>query len=146
MTHADYGTVALTLWREARGEGTAGLTAVACVIRNRVKKNHSTPFAEVTKKWAFSSMTAPGDPNLVLYPADTDPQWQQAQLITGNVLDGLTADITGGSTLYYAPKSIKTSRTITLPDGTILPFPTGWNSAVVEYSCTIGSQVFFVEH
>jgi spore germination cell wall hydrolase CwlJ-like protein len=145
MTHSDYAFTALCLWREARDQETAGLTAVACVIRNRVNKRGTTPFAEIVKPWAFSSMTAKGDPELTLYPTDNDPQWVQAQLIAGNVLDGLTGDITGGSTLYYNPKSISTTATFTLPNGTSIPWPERWNQARAKYACTIGAHVFFIE-
>ena len=144
MTHADYAICSLCIWREARGDGNTAMSAVACVIRNRVKKSGRTPYAEVIKPWAFSSITAKGDPELALFPPDSDPAWIQAQLITGNVLDGLTADITGGSTLYYAPKSIVTTATIQIPTGKI-PFPQKWNPAVVKFACQIGSQVFFTE-
>jgi N-acetylmuramoyl-L-alanine amidase len=130
MNHADYALVALTLWREARGEGTTGMTAVACVIRNRVHKHNSTPFAQCVKKWAFSSITDPKDQQLTLYPVDTDPQWQQAQLIAGNVLDGQTQDITSGATLYY--------------DGSI-SFPSSWNLAAVKAVGKIGRLNLFRE-
>ncbi len=147
MNHSDYSMTALALWREARGDGNTGMTAVCCVIRNRVKKHSSTPYEQVVKPWAFSSITAKGDPELTLYPAESDPQWVQAQLITENVLDGLTADITGGSTLYIAPAGMDPSMTIpyTLPDGTKTVFPKRWNQAAVKYSCTVGKQIFFIE-
>lgn len=145
MTPADYALTALCLWREARGEGQAGLTAVACVIRNRVNKHSTTPMAEVVKPWAFSSMTAKGDPELTLYPMDNDPQWVQAQLIAGNVLDNATGDITGGSTLYYNPKGIVTTDVYTLPSGQSIPWPQGWSQAAAKYQCRIGQHYFFSE-
>src|ERR1017187_7315035 len=134
MTHSDYSMSALAAWKEARGDGNTAMTAVLCVIRNRVNKTGSTPFAQVVKPWAFSSITAKGDPELTLWPHDGDPQWQQAQLLAQNILDGLTADITGGATLYIAPKSLAPGTTVpyTLPDGTIIPFPQSWNQDAVK--------------
>jgi len=120
------------------------MTAVACVIRNRVNKHGSTPMAQVIKPWAFSSITAKGDPELTLYPSDSDAQWLQAQQIAQRVLDGHTDDITGGATLYYAPKSIQTSASIQIPSG-IIRWPAKWNPQAVTYACTVGNQVFWVE-
>lgn len=144
MTHSDYAICSLCIWREARGDGNSAMQGVACVIRNRTKRSGRPPYAEVIRPLAFSSMTAHGDPELALFPIDSDPAWIQAQLLTGNVLDGVTEDITGGSTLYYAPHSIVTTAKITIPTGTI-PFPQHWNPAVVTFQRQIGSQVFFSE-
>ena len=145
MTHADFALTALALWREARGEGVDGMTAVACVIRNRAAKPGTTPFAEVTKKLAFSSITAPGDPELTLYPSDNDVRWQQAQQIAADVLNGFKADTTGGSTLYYAPAAIHPTQPYTLPDGTATVFPHSWNPAAVVFQEQVGKQLFFSE-
>ena len=123
------------------------MTSVACLIRTRVNRHGTTPFATVVKPLAFSSLTAKGDPELNLYPTDADAQWIQAQLIAQNVLDGLTGDITGGSTLYIAPASLVPADTVpfTLADGSTIPFPKGWNQSAVRYACRIGTQVFFTE-
>lgn len=120
---------------------------MACVIRNRVNRHSTSPMEQVVKPWAFSSITAKGDPELTLFPADSDPQWVNAQLIAANVLDGLTSDITGGATLYIAPSGMAPGSTVpyTLPDGNVTVFPKTWNQAAVTYSCTIGKQLFFVE-
>lgn len=123
MTPADYTLTAICLYREARGEGNTGMTAVACVIRNRVQQRHSTPYAIVTAKWQFSSLTDPHDPQLAIWPAETDAAWQQAQLIAGNVLNGDTQDITQGATMYYDDS---------------IPFPKSWNLAVLKSLGKIG--------
>ena len=78
MDFADQFMSALCLWREARGEGTDGMTAIMCVLRNRVARHNSSYYAEVIKPWQFSSITAKGDPQLGLYPQPTDSQWQLA--------------------------------------------------------------------
>ncbi len=123
MTHSDYALTSLCLWREARGEGHDGMMAVACVLRNRVNRHHSTYFAQVVKKWAFSSMTAPGDPQLILFPVEADAEWIQAQAITLSVIDGGAPDTTSGATLYYDDS---------------ISFPKSWNPAVVESVGKVG--------
>jgi hypothetical protein len=47
-------------------------------------------------------MTAAGDPNLILFPADNDPQWQEALTLASQASRGSLDDITGGATSYYA--------------------------------------------
>jgi spore germination cell wall hydrolase CwlJ-like protein len=73
--------VALTLWREGRGEGELAMRAIACSIRNRVNRpswwgnDYGTV---VTKRLQYSSMTAPGDPQLVRYPDAMDSEFAVA--------------------------------------------------------------------
>lgn len=145
MTHEDYCMTALALWREARGEGNTGMLAVACVIRNRFIKRNSTFYAEVIKPWAFSSITAKGDVQLGLYPAEPDLIWQQAKLTAANVIDNIVADITGGATLYWNPAGIESTKTFTLSDGSVVAFPSTWNAAVVAETCRIGAHIFLKE-
>lgn len=145
MTHSDYALTSLCLWREARNQGNAGLTAVACVLRNRVMKHNSTYMSEVVKPWAFSSMTATNDSQLTLYPKDSDPIWQQCQLLAANVMDGEVDDITGGATLYYNPAGIVSTATFMLNDGSVVKFPQGWNPAVVKETVVIGAHIFLKE-
>jgi len=144
-SHADYAFTSLCIWREARGEGQAGMTAVACVLRNRVHKNNSTYFAEVTKPWQFSSITAKGDPQLGLFPGATDGLWTTAQLTAGNVIDGDVQDITNGATLYWNPAGIESDKTYVLPDGSQVKFPHTWNPAAVRWTATIGHHIFLKE-
>lgn len=146
-THSDYSFSAIAAWKEARGDGNTAMLAVLCVIRNRVNKHGSTPFTQVVKPWAFSSITAKGDPELTLWPSESDPTWIQAQLLAQNVLDGLTSDITGGATLYFSPAGMASSSTTeyTLPDGEKTVFPKSWNPSAVVFSSKIGTQLFFRE-
>lgn len=132
MTSADQFMSALCLWREARGEGTNGMTAIMCVLRNRVARHNSSYYAEVIKKWQFSSITAIGDPQLGLYPQSTDPQWQLATNLVGMIgpEDSRVADVTGGATLYYDDS---------------IAFPASWNRAVVQSTVKIGRLNFFKE-
>lgn len=145
MNHADYAMLALCLWREARNQGYAGQVAVACVVRNRVLKNSTSYFAEVTKKWAFSSITATGDLQLGLYPAVLDSQWLQCQQIAQSVADGLIADTTGGATLYWNPLGIKSNVTFKTLAGQTVAFPEDWNPAVVTETVQVGAHIFLSE-
>ena len=54
-------TVAITILAEARGEGKAGMYAVACVIAQRSLDRKITPAKVCTQKWQFSCWN-PNDP------------------------------------------------------------------------------------
>ena len=54
-------TVAITILAEARGEGKAGMYAVACVISQRSLDRKITPAKVCTQKWQFSCWN-PNDP------------------------------------------------------------------------------------
>lgn len=145
----DIAFTALCCWRESRNQGAAGMTAVASVIRNRALKRLTSPFSEVTRKLQFSSMTAPSDKQLTLYPVSLDPLWVAAQSIATSVLDGTVPDPTQGATLYFNPDAIQTTKTITLKDGRTVPFPETWNPAALDETVVIGTppnqHVFFRE-
>jgi len=60
--------LALMLWREARGESDEAKIAVAHTVVNRVAHPGwwgRTVDDVIAKKWQYSSMTDPGDPQLV---------------------------------------------------------------------------------
>lgn len=137
--------LALTAWRENRGALTPGMTSVINVVMNRSYRDNTTPYAECVKRLQFSSITAPDNPELNLWPVDGDPQFVTALDLANQALAGTLADITGGATDYYAPLSIQSPMKIRLPSGVVVPFPKGWNQAAVQYTSTIGSQVFFKE-
>lgn len=128
-TEQDRYETAVCVWREARGEGLAGMAAVACVIRNRVLRHKTTFAGEVMRKWAFSSMTAPSDPQLHLVPGGRDHAWLQAQSVAEAVIAGLR-DTTGGATLYYDDS---------------IPFPKAWDHSKVEATVKLGRLNFFRE-
>jgi N-acetylmuramoyl-L-alanine amidase len=131
---SDMGLLALCAWREARGEGQAGMRAVCCVVRNRVNKPcwwghdyHSV----ILHPYQFSSFNAPPrtkitDPNESKWPADDDPTWIIAQEEAQDALNG-EPDTTRGATLYY-------SRPITFP-------PSEWGPVVA--TATIGHLSFW---
>jgi Cell Wall Hydrolase len=143
MLIADQFLLALTCWRENRGGGYTGMQSVANVIMNRAARRWTSPYVECVRPLQFSSITAKGDPELTLWPEPSDASWIQAQEIAGYAAGGTLADITGGATLYYAPHSIETNASITLPNGTSIPFPKDWNESAVTYTATIQGQVFF---
>jgi type II secretory pathway pseudopilin PulG len=144
MTIQDQVVSALTAWRENRQSGQSGLQSILNVIQNRAKKTGDDPYTVCTTHEQFSSISMPG-PEDILWPTDSDPQWQTALALAAQAAAGTLADLTGGSTLYYAPASIPSGATITLPSGTTVPFPKGWNPDVVTYQATIGGQLFFTE-
>lgn len=98
--------VARTLWGEARGEGEAGMVAVACVIMNRAHNprwwGHDP--AEVCTKPAQFSCWNESDPNRAKLLAVTkaDPQFAQAISIASNALCCLLADVTFNADSYFA--------------------------------------------
>lgn len=131
----DQSFLALCLWREARGEGVGGMLAVACVIRNRVLRDAESYYTEVVKKWQFSSLTAVGDPELIVYPSE-DPKnpnyqmWNQAQQIAASVIAGQQTDITHGATLYHTVQ---------------MGFPHTWDRSKVTQVAQIGNHIFYTE-
>ena len=77
MTYSDYARalLALLVWREARGEIYQAKLAVAYSVLNRVEHPKwwgHTLGDVIGKKWQYSSMAAPGDPNLIAYPSSLD--------------------------------------------------------------------------
>lgn len=85
MTYSDYekALLALVIWREARGESVRAKQAVADSIMNRVvnPKWWGRSLGEViSKKWQYSSMAAPGDPNLIAYPSFGDQSFKECLL------------------------------------------------------------------
>jgi N-acetylmuramoyl-L-alanine amidase len=118
----DLRSMALCIWKESRGEGEAGMQAVASVIANRVGAQDfpSTLHDVIFQKNAFSSMSISTDPEFHLQPAAGDPQFAFAILICEPTLNGSTPDPTKGAH-YYAYLAECTSgwfsRNISGPDG-----------------------------
>jgi spore germination cell wall hydrolase CwlJ-like protein len=105
MTWADWfkALLALVLWREARGEGHDGMRAVAHVIKNRVDATDLPDQWDdvIGAKRQFSSMTAPGDSQLVLWPKQPDVRFEDAMQLAEDVYNNADQDNTGGAH-YYA--------------------------------------------
>ena len=116
--------LALVSWREASGAGADAMLAVAWSIRNRALNPawYGVGWADViSKKWQYSSMSAPGDPNLIRWPLVSDPSWASALAIAQLVYEGSGADPTQGAINYYstdiAPPSWVSSMTFTVAVG-----------------------------
>jgi hypothetical protein len=124
------------------------MTAVGCVVRNRMLKHSSSYFTEVTKRLQFSSITAPGDPQLTVFPTELDAIWKLAQSVAALIVLETTPDTTNGSTMYYAPKALTGGNVAPTPieiNGVDRPFPKGWDRTKVKFEAVIGNQIFFSE-
>lgn len=92
--------LALTMWREARGEGLDGMAAVGLVVQNRVRVWGPSWDKVLVGKNQFSSMTVPGDSQLVVWPTD-EPLFKLTYMKAWDIFKGECPDITHGA-LYYA--------------------------------------------
>ncbi len=98
--------LARTLWGEARGEGEAGMAAVAAVIVNRARRPGwwGRDIVEICKRpWQFSCWNA-GDPNRekLLRVGNDDAAFAAALRIARLALAGALPDPTQGATHYHA--------------------------------------------
>lgn len=102
-----YGRVllALTLWREARGEPFTGKVAVAQSIKNRV--DHPSWWggdliSVLTKKWQYSSLTDPNDRQLTTWPKADDADFEECLTIADGVLrERYASPLTRGADSYF---------------------------------------------
>lgn len=153
MTIQDQVFGAVTAWKENRGGGEAGMHSVLNALINRAKARDTDVYTECVRPLQFSSMTAPGDPMLVKWPTPKNvadwQAWEIALNLAETAATGGLTDLTGGATLYFAPAALaasqKSATPFTLPDGTQIPFPKGWNPTAVRYTVTIQNQVFFCQ-
>lgn len=73
--------LALCIWREARGESYVAKLAVAFSVLTRVKRGGwwgNSIQSVIAKPLQYSSMTHAGDPNLIKYPLEGDPSWNDS--------------------------------------------------------------------
>lgn len=100
----------ICIWREARGVSLQAKTGVWHVIQNRTQDAQRrwprTVSGVVAQHMQFSSMTAPGNSQLVLWPVQPTPgqaagaDWEaflDCQTVVESPLD---ADPTGGANVY----------------------------------------------
>jgi len=104
--HVDVDVLARTLWGEARGEGRAGMEAVACVILNRADKRQKrwpNQVAEVCQQRLQFSCWNPNDPNLARLRRveASDPTFKIALEVAGIAVAGNLPDPTGGANHYH---------------------------------------------
>lgn len=101
---ADIGFLALTIWRESRGESIETQTGIANVILNRVRNPAwwgRDLMGVVFKKWQFSSLTDPHDRQLTTWPAHGDVIWQQCLDVAFNAINGTAKNLVPGADSYY---------------------------------------------
>lgn len=100
----DIDALARTLWGEARGEGEAGMRAVAMVIVNR-KNDRRWPntLEGVCKQPAQFSCWNLGDPNRakLLAVDERDPHFATAKAVATEAAHGRLLDETGGANHYH---------------------------------------------
>lgn len=126
----DKALLALTLWREAQGEGREGMQAVGCVIRNRAVQG--VPWTTVmSKKWQFSSLTAPGDAMLIRWPVN-DLAFTTAMDLVDGIYNNSLPDNTGGATHYRNPAT-----------ATSKPFQDAVDTGQLIKTVTIGHHDFY---
>jgi N-acetylmuramoyl-L-alanine amidase len=137
----DIHSMALCVYKEARGEGLSGMQAVAHVIANRVGQPgfahdlHNVIFG----KSQFTSMSVVSDPEFNLIPPPGDNQFSFCQALCPQVLRGDNPDPTFGAKYYYNPKTATSGwfvRVIAGPDGN--------GTEGHSLSATIGRQRFYL--
>ncbi len=103
--------LARTIWGEARGEGSTGMQAVACVILNRVKIARKMAgywwgkdIIDVCQKPYQFSCWNKSDPNfkVILDIDQTNLEFNTAMRIARRAVHNVLTDITRGATHYHA--------------------------------------------
>lgn len=103
-TLCDLYYLALVVWREARGASREAQVAVAHSVMNRVARPSwwgKTLDEVITKKWQYSSMAAPGDPQLIVWPHLTDASWLACLGVAYDVIHGDEPNPFPGADSYY---------------------------------------------
>ena len=101
---ADVAFLALTVWREARGESDECKEAVAMCIMNRVQRPSwwgKDIMSVCFKKWQFSSLTDPKDPQLTTWPDSNDKSWKACLKIATQAIYGWLEHPAPGADHYY---------------------------------------------
>jgi spore germination cell wall hydrolase CwlJ-like protein len=101
---ADLAFLALTVWREARGEQWPGKVGVAHSILNRVKRPGwwgSDISSVVFKRLQYSSLTYPKDLQLTTWPKSDDPSWRECLEVAAGVIDGTISNPFPGADSYH---------------------------------------------
>ena len=119
---ADVQSMALCVWKEARGQFAIGMQAVAHVIANRVG---SAGFARtlhdvIYGKNQFTSMSVSNDREFNLIPPPGDTQFAYCLTLCPRVLSGDDIDPTHGAHYYENPATATSgwfTRVIAGPDG-----------------------------
>lgn len=132
LHRGDIDVLARTLYGEARGEGVAGMQAIAWVVVNRVRKGEprfkGNVIDVVMAPHQFSCWSK-SDPNSKLCARvnESDPIFALAVYAAASVLSGEVRDMVGGADHYHATW--------------MKPFP-AWASKMKETK-RIGQHVFY---
>ena len=97
--------LALLVWREARAEPREGQIAVAFTVLNRCYRPSwwgHTILEVISKKWQYSSLTDPHDPQLTRWPVESDESWWASLAAACDVLDGKVSNPVPTADSYYA--------------------------------------------
>ena len=124
-------SAAFCAWREARGETATlhdSLRAIIHVIANRAALGKKSWAQIVYQYEQFSSITAPGDPQIKAddIPLQPDPIFEQCYDIADLIFGGGDFDLTDGATHYFNP-------------GIVLP---SWAASMTKVA-TVGHHDFY---
>jgi energy-coupling factor transporter ATP-binding protein EcfA2 len=90
--------------REARGATQEAKVAVAFTVLERIALHGwmgKTVEEVLGRKWQYSSLAAPGDPQLIKWPDSEDPSFQECMAVASAVLGGDVPNPVPGATHYY---------------------------------------------
>lgn len=139
---ADIHSMALCVWKEARGEGSFGMRAVAHVIKNRIGYPGfaHTLHDVIYGKNQFTSMSVPSDPEFNLIPPPGDHYFAYALSICPLVVTESASepDITNGAH-YYENAETATSGWF----GRVIAGPDGLGTSGHKFLEQIGKQKFY---
>ena len=96
--------LALTVWREARGEPFEARVAVAHSIKNRVERPSwwgKDWISVLTKKWQYSSLTDPRDTQLTTWPKADDATFAECLNVAEGVMSGSFNSPVKGADSYF---------------------------------------------
>ena len=103
--HCNVVFLALTIWREARGETFDAKLAIGYVVCKRVMVGGwwgTTIMGVIAKKEQFSSMSHAGDPNLVEWPSPTDYTWTDSLNAAKQAIAKSAANPAPNADSYYS--------------------------------------------
>jgi hypothetical protein len=96
--------LALTIYREARGEEQEAQIAVAHTVMNRVSRPTwwgTDIISVLTKKWQYSSLTDPHDKQLTTWPKADDAAFEDCLSLAEMVVRGVYNSPLKGIDSYY---------------------------------------------
>lgn len=102
--------LAIAAYKEASGEPRLARRGVICSILNRVDRPSwwgGDVLTVVCKRWQYSAMTAPGDPNLVRWPGAKDPVWLECLQDAFDAINGTLASPVPGADSYHDVSCVK---------------------------------------